>query len=168
MKLSSLRRCHWSLLMRYSQVDASFPRISESRDSYESFRRNPQQPSSEAAVTVVASPDVDTGSKNSEKEPWTWNSWSKTLPLLASFILFPKLPAEIRQIIWRLTLQPRIVEVKFIESRGFYTRVPTPTALQVYRDSRRALLASYPTCFGNVIYTPLILFNFSLDTLYFD
>jgi len=153
--------------MRYSQVDASFPRISEPRDS-ESFRMDPQRPSSEAAVAVVASPDVDTGSENSKKKPWTWESWSKTLPLLATFILFPKLPPELRQIVWRLTLQPRIIEVKFIESRGFYTQVPTPTALQVCRESRSAVLASYPTCFGNVIYTPLILFNFSLDTLYFD
>lgn len=89
-------------------------------------------------------------------------------PRLTSFTLFLKLPVEIRIIIWRLTLNSRVVEIEFTELRGFFTRVATPTALQVCRDSRRAVITFYPTCFGNIMYSPQIVFNFLLDTLYFD
>ncbi|TVY33217.1 hypothetical protein LSUB1_G008273 [Lachnellula subtilissima] len=83
-----------------------------------------------------------------------------------SFPQFPKLPTELRTIIWNLTLPSRIVEIKFVETRGFYTRVKIPVALRVCKDSRDAVLSSYSTCFGNLMFTPRTLFNFSLDTLY--
>jgi len=89
-------------------------------------------------------------------------------PFHTSFTLFQKLPLELRQIIWELSLESRVVEVEFSETRGFFTRVPIPVALRVCRDSRHAVGAAYPVSFGNILYQPRILFNFSLDTLYFD
>ena len=41
-------------------------------------------------------------------------------------------------------------------------------ALRVCTESRAAVLHLYPRCFGNFVHEPMILFNFSLDTLYFD
>jgi len=87
---------------------------------------------------------------------------------LQSFSLFSKLPTELRIIIWRLTLESRVIEIEFDKDRGFFTRVFTPVALRVSRDSRNATITRYPTCFGNVIYPPRTLFNFDLDTLYLD
>ena len=89
-------------------------------------------------------------------------------PFLTSFTLFPLLPVEIRDIIWRLTLPPRTIEVEYRADRGFYTRVTTPTALKVCSSSRKAVIDSYTLCFGNILHRPSILFNFSLDTLYFE
>ena len=70
--------------------------------------------------------------------------------------------------IWEFTLTPRVIETEFLTERGFYTRVPTPLALKVCKDSREAVERLYPGCFGNNIYEPRILFNFSMDTLYLD
>ncbi|TVY44348.1 hypothetical protein LOCC1_G005864 [Lachnellula occidentalis] len=83
-----------------------------------------------------------------------------------SFLRFPKLPTELRAIIWKLTLQARTVEIEWQETRGFYTQVGTPVALQVCKDSRDAVISFYPACFGNLMFTPRTAFNFSLDTLY--
>ncbi|KAK0102839.1 hypothetical protein ONS95_000963 [Cadophora gregata] len=87
---------------------------------------------------------------------------------LTSFHLFPKLPTEIRMMIWKLSLEARTVEIQWSETRGFFTRVPTPIALRVCKDSRDAVKSKYPLCFGNVLYKPSTVFNFSLDTLYVD
>ncbi|TVY22233.1 hypothetical protein LHYA1_G009172 [Lachnellula hyalina] len=87
-------------------------------------------------------------------------------PHRSSFPQFPKLPTELRTIIWNLTLQGRTVEIQFEMTRGFYSRVKTPVALRVCKDSRDAVLSSYSTCFGNLMFTPRTLFNFSFDTLY--
>ncbi|PVH69462.1 hypothetical protein DL98DRAFT_522166 [Cadophora sp. DSE1049] len=87
---------------------------------------------------------------------------------LTSFHLFPKLPTEIRMMIWELSLEARTVEIQWTETRGFFSRVPTPMALRVCKDSRGAVKSKYPLCFGNVLYKPSTSFNFSLDTLYVD
>ncbi|CZT03786.1 uncharacterized protein RAG0_10431 [Rhynchosporium agropyri] len=89
-------------------------------------------------------------------------------PRLTSFPQFPKLPTEIRFMIWNLSLEARTVEIQWTENRGFFTRVLTPVALRVCHDSRDAVKSQYPHCFGNVIYKPVTAFNFSLDTLYVD
>lgn len=91
--------------------------------------------------------------------------WYKGPPFLTSFHSFPKLPTEVRIMIWQLSVNPRVVEIEFSESRGFYTRVATPLSLRVNQDSRNAVLLLYPTCFGNPLYESRIVFNFELDTL---
>ncbi|KAG4428212.1 hypothetical protein IFR05_016303 [Cadophora sp. M221] len=93
---------------------------------------------------------------------------SKMPAPLKSFPLFPKLPTEIRMMIWDLSLEARTVEIQWTETRGFFTRVPTPNVLRVCQDSRSAVKPKYPLCFGNVIYPPSTAFNFSLDTIYVD
>lgn len=93
---------------------------------------------------------------------------SKMPPPLTSFPLFPKLPTEIRLMVWNFSLEGRTVEIKWTESRGFFSRVPTPIALRVCQDSRDAVKSKYPLSFGNVIYKPSTVFNYALDTLYID
>jgi hypothetical protein len=70
--------------------------------------------------------------------------------------------------IWRLTLQPRTVELEYSTVHGFYTRASAPVALKACANSRKAVINSYPLCFGSRLHSPHIVFNFSLDTLYFD
>jgi hypothetical protein len=89
-------------------------------------------------------------------------------PFLKSFTLFPKLPLEIRMIIWKLTLQPRDIELYFNYIRGFWTKVMGPVALRVNQESRNTVEPFYPLCFGNIAYQPRVLFNFSIDTLFLE
>lgn len=89
-------------------------------------------------------------------------------PFLDSFTLFPKLPKEVRYMIWEHTLKSRVVEIEYSVSRGFYSRAKIPIAMKACRESRRAVLKSYPLSFGNILHKPVVAFNFSLDTLYFE
>lgn len=97
------------------------------------------------------------------------------------FTLFPKLPIEVRDEIWRMTLEPRLVEVrpksgkcegfnspKSDKYEGFYAAAPLPIVLTVCQDSRRAVLPLYPKCFGGLVIPPQIRINFELDTLFLD
>ncbi|KAF7875233.1 hypothetical protein EAF04_002405 [Stromatinia cepivora] len=86
------------------------------------------------------------------------------------FTLFPGLPVEIRQFIWRMTLEVRLVEVwpKGGKYDGFCSRTPLPAAMKACRDSRTAVLPLYPLLFGGVVIEASIRFNFDLDTLYID
>ncbi|TGO55282.1 hypothetical protein BCON_0094g00320 [Botryotinia convoluta] len=86
------------------------------------------------------------------------------------FTLFPDLPIEIRDEIWRLTLEPRIVEVRPKKDKydGFYSAAPLPVAMTVCKDSKRAVLPLYPKCFGGVLIAARIRFNAKIDTLYLD
>ncbi|TVY75859.1 hypothetical protein LSUE1_G006937 [Lachnellula suecica] len=112
---------------------------------------------SESAVDSVV--DID---PSPDPPPKEWK------PFLTSFALFSKFPIEIRQMIWYLTLQPRVVELAFQAEHGFYSRVRVPPALGVCSDSRRAVSHLYALRFGSALDEPAISFNFSLDTLYFD
>jgi hypothetical protein len=100
--------------------------------------------------------------KHEDPPPKEWK------PYHTSFPQFPKLPLEIRQMIWKSTLKPRIVEVSHREEHGFYSRVENPVALQVSSESRKTVEHLYPLRFGSVLDEPAVVFNFSLDTLYFD
>lgn len=99
--------------------------------------------------------------KRPKDKPKEWK------PFLTSFTLFPELPTEIRQAIWRFTLEPRVVEIHS-SGHGFYSDAKVPRALSVCVDSRRAVGHLYPLCFGNIFHEPATVFNSSLDTLYFD
>ncbi|KAH6673820.1 hypothetical protein B0J14DRAFT_463178, partial [Halenospora varia] len=82
------------------------------------------------------------------------------------FSVFLKLPTELRHMIWKMTLRPRVVEIEFSQRHGFYSQNPLPMALKACQDSRLAVKGLYPCCFGNFIYTRQIVFNGMLDTLY--
>jgi hypothetical protein len=86
---------------------------------------------------------------------------------LTSFHCFEKLPAELRVLIWNLTVVPRVVDIKFDIDRGFYTLALTPIALRACPDSRSAIIHAYYPCFGTFLHQPRIMFNYSIDTIYF-
>lgn len=83
---------------------------------------------------------------------------SQSLGPLRTFTCFPRLPIEIMQRIWKLTLEPRVIELLFdcgpqdymrdyddnkvllYSKQGFHARVRTPVALEVNQDSRQAVL----------------------------
>jgi hypothetical protein len=92
------------------------------------------------------------------------------LPPLTDFTLFSQLPAEIRSIIWNLSLQPRVVDIRTItlDHHYFYgaKAAPYPEAFRVSRDSRNAVLAQYSPCFGTFWDKPCLRFNFALDILH--
>lgn len=60
------------------------------------------------------------------------------------------------------------MEIEYNVNHGFYSRAKVPIALRTCPDSRQAVLKSYPSCFGSILHSPCTVFNFSLDTLYFD
>ncbi|TLS27171.1 hypothetical protein PpBr36_04595 [Pyricularia pennisetigena] len=84
-----------------------------------------------------------------------------------SFSLFTALPTELRLEIWRLTFQPRAVEVRYQpETDECRTITHPPAVLQVCRESREEALRFYHKCFGTKTQEPLIYFNSSIDILY--
>ncbi|PVH85900.1 hypothetical protein DL98DRAFT_22584 [Cadophora sp. DSE1049] len=68
--------------------------------------------------------------------------------------------------IWRLTLEPRVVEMEYEEEQGFFTTCNLPSALKVCQESRSTVKKLYPECFTSLWHRRGPLFNFSLDTLY--
>jgi hypothetical protein len=88
---------------------------------------------------------------------------------LQRFTFFTSLPPEIRCIIWRLNLSPRVVEILVSDcTDGFYSQAALPTALHVCRESRRAVETLYPRCFGSFLQPERVHFNFDLDILHID
>ncbi|KAH7384755.1 hypothetical protein BKA64DRAFT_148333 [Cadophora sp. MPI-SDFR-AT-0126] len=83
-----------------------------------------------------------------------------------TFRPFPRLPLEIRQMIWNLSLEPRVIEMEYEEEQGFFTTCSLPSALQVCQESRSTVKKLYPECFASLWHRRGPLFNFSLDTLY--
>jgi hypothetical protein len=79
-----------------------------------------------------------------------------------------KLPLELRNMIWKLTLQPRIIEIQFTTKKAVYTKSKLPTALHVSQESRAAVEKLYPFRFGSVWHRPHIRFNFDLDTIFLN
>jgi hypothetical protein len=51
---------------------------------------------------------------------------------------------------------------------GFYSQAAPPAALHVCRESREAVEALYPLCFGSFLQPERVRFNFDLDILYLD
>ncbi|CAG8958812.1 hypothetical protein HYFRA_00011763 [Hymenoscyphus fraxineus] len=109
----------------------------------------------------------------------TQPSERNNMDLKQQFKLFPNLPIELRRMIWNFTLEPRTVCVAFDSpfhdlgdqhhrAKGFFTKTLLPTALHVCRDSREAVIKSYPLAFGSVLTSPKTRFNFNIDTLFLD
>jgi hypothetical protein len=51
---------------------------------------------------------------------------------------------------------------------GFYSQAALPVALHVSRESRQAVEAFYPSCFGSFLQPERVRFNFDPDILYLD
>ena len=87
-------------------------------------------------------------------------------PPTSTFHLFPRLPLEIRQMIWNLTLESRIVEMEYHKDHGFFTTCNLPSALKVCQESRSTIKNSYPECFTSLWHRHGPLLNFSIGVLY--
>lgn len=95
----------------------------------------------------------------------TMSPQSKYAERTNSLHSFSRLPCEVRWIIWQLSLERRTIEIEWTQSRGFYSRVATPFALRVNRDSRNAVCHLYTLCFGNLMVPAKTLFSFKMDVL---
>ncbi|KAF8854118.1 hypothetical protein BDZ45DRAFT_806109 [Acephala macrosclerotiorum] len=89
---------------------------------------------------------------------------------LQTFTCFPRLPLELRCLIWEAMCQPRTVELEYDEDfpEGFSSRAMNPKVLEVCRESRKTVIDSYPLCFGSVFFPAKVRFNFAIDTLFID
>jgi hypothetical protein len=74
---------------------------------------------------------------------------------MATFHLFPRLPAELRLRVWELTVEPRTVKVEFkgtyegsLWFETLHSTTPIPGPLQTCRESRNAEL--YQRCFSEL------------------
>ncbi|KAF4622770.1 hypothetical protein G7Y89_g14256 [Cudoniella acicularis] len=109
-----------------------------------------------------------------------------------TFHPFPLLPNELQNMIWEMTLVPRVVDV-FTRSESpdfgygkdqdgqdeegaprwqweisFHSSCAVPVALRVNRETRNAVINQYPKSFPSETAEPTIRFNFRLDTLFID
>ncbi|KAE9378636.1 hypothetical protein N431DRAFT_477853 [Stipitochalara longipes BDJ] len=95
---------------------------------------------------------------------------------LQTFKLFPKLPIEIRHMIWRATFRPRRHVWSFEDGSGPCCRriglTHPPIALFINKESREEALRCYvqldegpQRCRGYVRRTPFVFFNMKLATL---
>ncbi|KAH6699876.1 hypothetical protein BKA61DRAFT_582725 [Leptodontidium sp. MPI-SDFR-AT-0119] len=94
----------------------------------------------------------------------------RVIEILDSRILSVSAPAQGLLHHMGYTLSPRIVEILTSDhcTTGFYSQVALPTALHVCRESRQAVEARYPLCFGSFLQPERVRFNFDLDILYLD
>lgn len=90
-----------------------------------------------------------------------------------------KVPPEIYQKIWRLSLEPRVVPLQhhplgFVQERevwdgrDYNKPANVPAALLVCKESRQAVIDLYPYAFGLGEYLPITRFNFEIDTLHIN
>jgi hypothetical protein len=87
------------------------------------------------------------------------------------FVLFQKLPAVVRQRIWKHGIPSgRVVDVVFDEEqdRYFSFHAIIPTVLHVSKESRTVGLKFYSFCFSTDSHTASIPFDFTTDCLMFD
>lgn len=87
---------------------------------------------------------------------------------MSHFEYFTKLPLELRQKIWRLALEPRVVEVfvsEDVEIR-FWTRAKLPALFYVCKDAQQAVNSLYHSYFGSRLLPTRIRFYPTLDTLF--
>lgn len=80
---------------------------------------------------------------------------------LSEFTLFPLLPLELRQKIWRYTLPgPRVAEVFYDDDIGeCKSPCSLSVALHVNYEARLVALKTYELCFGTSKAPPMVYFN---------
>lgn len=89
----------------------------------------------------------------------------------ATFHSFPRLPVEVRAMIWKLAEPgPRLVELRPAAHSGYcqhdFVTTGFPASLHVSRESRAEILKTYELAFDNPKYAIPVYFNFRKDTLY--
>jgi hypothetical protein len=88
-----------------------------------------------------------------------------------AFTRFSDLPIELRAAIWKATLRPRTIEIRYQTpgGHGWSSAAKLPLALEVCKESRTIISPLYPLCFGGQPGThspPRIRINFAIDTVY--
>ena len=64
---------------------------------------------------------------------------------MATFTLFPHLPAELRIQIWNMTASPRIVKIRiYLKDPNLREKIPTDFYYRYLRQNRNEYLASPP------------------------
>src|ERR1700753_4110696 len=94
----------------------------------------------------------------------------------SDFHLFPELPAELRLMVWEHTRIPRLLHLKYMQTRAVLTLHPKlnipfiPVAFHVCRESRdvaqrryKLLVLSTSSKFQSRVYV-----DFGLDLIYFN
>src|SRR5436190_18405372 len=84
---------------------------------------------------------------------------------LKSFTLFPKLPIELRLKIWRDSIQPRMVKVRYDKAHKRCTSFAIPAILHASRESRYVGLKTYQLCFGLENGGGGLYFNYDIDAV---
>lgn len=83
------------------------------------------------------------------------------------FDLFRKLPPEIRCMIWRCAMPPRIIELRYdYDLTKCWTLAKVPITLHVCRESRYEALKNYTLAFGISDTPDKTYFDFRRDTLF--
>jgi hypothetical protein len=140
-------------------------------------------PDATFSLVMMTSAAVLSGADFEDEAMIDTSKWPKSpptvfKPFLTSFTKFTDLPIEIRNIIWRLTLQARAIDISYRMDRGFYSRTKVPIALRVCHESRMAVsivhttsssftdlklqvVKDYPLCFGSVLFAPTIVSGIS-------
>ena len=87
-----------------------------------------------------------------------------------TFTYFLKLPLELRQNIWDVSLPlQRVVKVFYHQERDTYTSAARiPTALHVCKESRQQALKVYQLSFKSTTGEARVYFNFECDVLHID
>jgi len=86
---------------------------------------------------------------------------------LEAFTIFSQLPAELRLSIWKLSCEPRVVEVRYdAELDTCKTTTKPPALLHVNREAREEALTWYRPAFRTKTRHEYIFFCPSLDILY--
>ncbi|TGO09452.1 hypothetical protein BTUL_0165g00110 [Botrytis tulipae] len=84
---------------------------------------------------------------------------------------FMKLPAEIRNMIWELTIEQRLVEVRFANQKLHGNKIThdfvadVPITLHICQDSRKFAMGHYELAFDHMGTFAPVYFNFKLDIL---
>jgi hypothetical protein len=117
--------------------------------------------------STIASTSNHTSSNTTYISPF---SLARSKPL-KKFAFFPKLPTELRVIIWELSLpKPRVVEISISDDENSLvakTDSPLPAHFKTNFEARQVASKSYPLVFSSILSSP-IRFSFERDILYFD
>lgn len=84
---------------------------------------------------------------------------------LDAFHHFKKLPKELRDMIWKLAMTPRVVLIRDHNQNKFSAAANFPSGLHVCMESRETFLKHYRQCFKSTANTYI---NFRIDILHLD
>ena len=86
----------------------------------------------------------------------------RTQQNLDNFQLFPRLPTELRLLIWEFARpEGRIIKMRVRRNRNLYSRAPVPNLLHTNQESRKLALKWYELTFEAQIY-----FDWSVDAIW--